>query len=137
MMKKFGRPNYPMGQLKMLEDAVWEERRRNPAPSPAKCDGCLSRFRGTPIEEDDDFGTPDEDVGEVFKRCRECDYTICEDCSKPENQGEFLHITFFSFFLLVLTIYCQESYFLISQRALVAARPQISVLAIAFRGRAT
>lgn len=98
LMKKYSGPNYPMGRLKMLEAAAWEERRRNPKPS-TKCDGCFSRFRGVPIDlEEDDYGSPNEDVGDVFKRCTECDYTICEGCSKPENQGEFLDNTvgFFS-----------------------------------------
>ena len=89
-MKKYSGPNYPMGQLAVFEKAVWEERRRNPT-TPIKCDGCTLRFRGAPIHEDDyDFdGKLFEDVGDVFKRCTECDYTICEGCSMPENQGGF------------------------------------------------
>ena len=27
-------------------------------------------------------------MGKTLERCTDCDYTICEDCSKPENQGE-------------------------------------------------
>ena len=97
-MKKYGGPNSTMGRLNVLEAAAWEERRRNPTPS-IKCDGCFRRFRGVPIDrsEEDDYGSPNEDVGDVFKRCSECDYTICEGCSKPENQGEFLDNTFVGF----------------------------------------
>jgi hypothetical protein len=92
MMKKYSGPNYPMGRLNEIEKAVWEERRRNPTPV-TKCDGCFRRFRGAPIDEDDldDFdssGEDGKDAGDVFKRCTDCDYAICEECSKPENQGE-------------------------------------------------
>ena len=91
MMKKYSGPNYPLGQLAVIEKVAWEERRRNPTPV-KKCDSCFSRFQGAPIEEDDydfDSGELLKDAGAVSKRCTECDYTICEDCSKPENQGEF------------------------------------------------
>jgi len=90
-MKKYSGPNYQLGRLAELEKAAWEERRRDPTP-PENCDGCLRRFQGAPIEEDDydfDSGELLEDAGDVSKRCTECDYMICEDCSKPENQGEF------------------------------------------------
>jgi len=90
MMKKYSGPGYPMGSLNKLEAAAWEERRRNPRPS-TKCDGCFGRFRGAPIDQDDlidqDDDSQNEDVGDVFKRCTGCDYTICEYCSEPENQG--------------------------------------------------
>jgi hypothetical protein len=90
-MKKYNGPNYPMGQLAEFENVIWEERRRNPTPA-TKCDACFRRFRGAPIEEDDydlDSGEVPEDAGDVFKRCTDCDFTICEDCFQPENQGEF------------------------------------------------
>lgn len=92
MMKKYGGPNSVMGRLSVLQKAAWEERRHNPTPV-TKCDGCLRRFQGAPIEEDDDdcdsLGEGEKDAGGVFKRCTNCDYTICEDCSHLENQGEF------------------------------------------------
>ena len=91
MMKKYSGPNFPLGRIAELEKAAWEERRRNPTPI-AKCDGCFRRFQGAPIEEDDyDLDSSEllKDAGDIFKRCSECDYTICEGCSKPENQGEF------------------------------------------------
>src|SRR5258706_18344 len=75
MMKKFSGPNTTMGRLNEIEAAVWEARRLNPTPV-GKCDGCLSRFRGVPIDSDD--GEDGTDVGDVFKRCADCDYTICE-----------------------------------------------------------
>jgi len=124
MMKKYSGPNSPMGRINVLEAAAWEDRRRNPTPS-TKCDGCFRRFRGAPIDRDD-YGSPNEDVGDVFKRCTECDYTICEGCSKPENQGAFW-ITPSVSFLLVLMIHCQESHSSIPQRARVAAKSLISV----------
>lgn len=91
MMKKYSGPNYPMARLAEIEKAAWDERRRNPVPA-TKCDGCFRRFRGAPIEEDDDdYDSSEEgsrkDAGDVFKRCADCDFTICEDCSMPENQG--------------------------------------------------
>ena len=92
MMKKFSGPNTLMGRLNEIENAAWEERRRNPTPA-NKCDGCLRRFRGVPIDRDDP-GEAEVDAGDVFKRCTDCDWTICEDCSEPENQGEVLDITF-------------------------------------------
>jgi hypothetical protein len=86
MLKKISGPNYPLGRIQMIEEAAWEERRRNPMPA-TECDGCFRRFRGTPIK-NVDFSDEDEgDAGEVFKRCTDCDYTICEDCFEPENQG--------------------------------------------------
>jgi hypothetical protein len=91
MMKKYSGPNSPMGRLAVIEKAAWEECRRNPTPA-TKCDGCLRRFQGAPIEEDDYDSDSDElleEAGDVFKRCTDCVYTICEDCSMPENQGEF------------------------------------------------
>jgi len=88
MIKKFSGPNTPMGRLNELEAAAWEARRLNPKPA-TKCDGCFSRFRGVPIDKDDyDEGEDETDVGDVFKRCADCDYTICEGCSLPDNQGE-------------------------------------------------
>jgi hypothetical protein len=128
-MKKYSGPGYPMGSLNKLEAAAWEERRRNPRPS-TKCDGCFGRFRGAPIDQDDlidqDDDSQNEDVGDVFKRCTGCDYTICEYCSEPENQGEFW-ITPSVSFLLVLMIYSQESHSSNPQRAHVAAKRLISV----------
>jgi hypothetical protein len=89
-MKKFSGPGTVMGRLNNIEQLAWEERRRNPTPVSA-CDGCLRRFRGAPAEERlfedaEDAG----DAGDPFKRCTECDYTICEDCTHPDLQGMFL-----------------------------------------------
>jgi len=87
-MKKYSGPGTAMGRIHAIEQAAWEERRRNPTPATA-CDGCLRRFRGAPAE--DMFEDEDEedagDAGDPFKRCVECDYTICEDCTHPEMQG--------------------------------------------------
>ena len=87
MMKKM---NSTMGLINHLEKTAWEERRRNPTPV-SKVWWMFCRFKGAPIEEkeeDDDDDDEDKDFGDVFKRCSDCDYTICEGCSKLENQGE-------------------------------------------------
>ncbi|KAG1831418.1 hypothetical protein DFJ58DRAFT_848240 [Suillus subalutaceus] len=47
--------------------------------------GCFGRFRGTPPDENDEDDV--EDVGDSFKRCTTCDYTICEHCTHPDMQG--------------------------------------------------
>ena len=90
MMKKFSGPGTPMGSLNRIEQVLWEERRRNPTPV-STCDGCLRRFRGAPAEEKlfEDAEDAEEagETGDLFKRCTECDYTICEDCTHPEMQG--------------------------------------------------
>ena len=87
-----------MGRINYMEQVIWEERRRNPTPA-LVCDGCSRRFHGVPPEdlgygdEDEDSGDEDEDTGDAgdpFKRCTECDYTVCEDCTHPENQGIFM-----------------------------------------------
>jgi len=90
-MKKYSGPGTPMGRLNVIEQVVWEERRRNPSPVTA-CDGCFRRFHGAPAEEkyDDEDAGDAGDAGDPFKRCTECDYTICEDCTHPEMQGMFL-----------------------------------------------
>ncbi|OAX35405.1 hypothetical protein K503DRAFT_723071 [Rhizopogon vinicolor AM-OR11-026] len=85
LVKKISGPGTAMGSMHAMEKMAWEERRRNPVPV-SVCDGCFRRFRGTPVEpgmEEDDQG----DAGDPFKRCTECDYTICEDCTLPEMQG--------------------------------------------------
>lgn len=90
-LRKYSAPGYTMHSLSRLEDLAWEERRRNPAPVPV-CDGCSRRFRGVPVEEGfgyEDGDEDDGDAGDRFKRCTECDYTICEDCTHPEGQGQF------------------------------------------------
>ncbi|KAG1726957.1 uncharacterized protein EDB91DRAFT_1165099 [Suillus paluster] len=86
LMKKWGGPGSTMGTIDRIEQLAWEERRRNPIPA-SKCDGCFSRFRGTPPDEDEDEEDDVRDVGDAFKRCTTCDYTICEDCTQPEMQG--------------------------------------------------
>lgn len=75
-----------MDTIDRMEQMAWAERQRNPVPAP-KCDGCFARFRGTPRDEDDEDDT--EDVGDAFKRCAACDYTICENCTHPDVQGMF------------------------------------------------
>lgn len=75
-----------MDTIDRMEQLAWAERQRNPVPAP-KCDGCFARFRGTPRDEDDENDA--EDVGDAFKRCTTCDYTICESCTHPDVQGTF------------------------------------------------
>jgi len=91
MMKKFSGPGYALGSINRLEELAWAERRRNPTPVEA-CDGCFRRFHGAPPEEREPWEEEEEeeeerDAGDPFKRCTECDYTICEDCTHPEMQG--------------------------------------------------
>jgi hypothetical protein len=95
MMKKWGGPGSMMDTINKMEELAWEERRRNPIPAP-KCDGCFSRFRGTPPDEDEEDDA--EDVGDAFKRCTTCDYTICENCTHLDIQGKFhgLHLPIFT-----------------------------------------
>lgn len=94
MMKKFSGPNHPMGRLNMIEEVAWAERRRNPVPI-WDCDGCFRRFRGAPPKQPDPWedeleeGVDAGDAGLVFKRCTGCDWTICDDCFHPENQGVY------------------------------------------------
>ncbi|KAG2067865.1 hypothetical protein BDR04DRAFT_1120134 [Suillus decipiens] len=77
LMKKWSGPGSTMDTIDRMEQLAWAERQRNPVPAP-KCDGCFARFRGTPRDEDDENDA--EDVGDAFKRCTTCDYTICESC---------------------------------------------------------
>lgn len=110
MVKKYSGPGTPMGRLEFLEKVLWEERRRNPTPATA-CDGCLRRFRGAPRSAEEDAWSDDEDdeggkgevadAGDLFKRCTECDYTICESCADPGVQRMFLGSLRFSFFTLL------------------------------------
>lgn len=91
MVKKWSGPGSAMASLNMMESLAWEERRRNPTPV-TKCDGCFRRFHGAPAEDEFDDEDDDEDAGDAgdpFKRCTECDYTICKDCTYPQNQGTF------------------------------------------------
>lgn len=94
-MKKWSGPGSVMNSLNVLEDDVWAERARNPSPV-SSCDGCLRRFHGVPPEDTFDGGEGGEgeeqaeDAGDPFKRCKTCDFTICKDCSEPENQGTFI-----------------------------------------------
>lgn len=92
MMKQMSGPGSVMGHLNTLEDAVWAERVRNPQ-TPTACDGCLRPFKGFPplVDEgvDEEEGHARSDAGDAFKHCDECDFTICKDCSEPENQGMF------------------------------------------------
>jgi len=85
-----------MDSINKMEELAWEERRRNPIPAP-KCDGCFSRFRGTPPDEGEEEEVV-EDVGDAFKRCTTCDYTICKDCTHPDMQGAFrgFHLPIFT-----------------------------------------
>ena len=62
MLKKYGRPNSTMGHLEQMEKA-WEIVLGWTRLQPASAID-LRRFRGAPIEEDD------EDAGD-FKRCAE------------------------------------------------------------------
>lgn len=85
-MKKFSGPGSTLGVVSRIEESAWAERRAHPTPVWA-CDGCFRRFRGAPPE-DDPFKDEDaRDAGERFKHCTSCDWTICEDCTKLENQG--------------------------------------------------
>ncbi|KAJ7704315.1 hypothetical protein B0H17DRAFT_1126681 [Mycena rosella] len=86
MMKKHSGPGSPMASITAIEKVVWAERARNPQPIEA-CDGCFRRFRGVPprVEEEEDENTPD--AGDKFKHCTACDWTICKDCTHPQNQG--------------------------------------------------
>jgi hypothetical protein len=91
-MKKYSGPTSQLGRINALEQLAWEERKRNPTPA-LQCDGCMRRFRGAPVEEDwEEEEDPGDagDAGDPFKRCTECDFTICEDCTHPEMQGMFL-----------------------------------------------
>lgn len=87
-MKKWSGPNTTMGRLNNMQEVLWEERRRNPTPVGA-CDGCMRRFRGFPAEEEmfDEDEEPGPDAGDAFKHCTQCDWTVCEDCMHPGNQG--------------------------------------------------
>jgi len=88
MMKKYSGPGSALGSINALEQLAWEERRRNPSPVTA-CDGCLRRFHGAPADErfDDEEDEDAGDAGDPFKRCTDCDYTICEECTDLEAQG--------------------------------------------------
>jgi hypothetical protein len=109
-IEKFSGPDTPLGRINAIERLAWEERRRNPVPV-AACDGCLRRFRGTPMEpwmeEEDDDG----DAGDAFKRCKECDYTICEECTLPEAQGLFICLASLNRFLFAESIHQGIPYF--------------------------
>ncbi|KAJ7757001.1 hypothetical protein B0H16DRAFT_1537657 [Mycena metata] len=78
--------NPVMAGLQSFEQAAWADRVRNPQIIGA-CDGCFRRFRGFPPreEEEEDENTPD--AGDAFKHCKDCDWTICRDCSHPQAQG--------------------------------------------------
>ena len=110
-MKKFSGPGYALGSINRLEELAWAERRRNPTPVEA-CDGCFRRFHSAPPEEREPWDDEEEeeeeekrDAGDPFRRCTECDYTICEDCTHPEMQGAF-HSRRFppSLFIIIITI---------------------------------
>ncbi|KAF8208274.1 hypothetical protein K438DRAFT_1813718 [Mycena galopus ATCC 62051] len=85
-LKQHSGPGSAMNTLQLWEQAAWAERVRNPQVVGA-CDGCFRRFRGFPPreEEEEDENTPD--AGNEFKHCKECDWTICEDCTHPQAQG--------------------------------------------------
>jgi hypothetical protein len=89
-MKKWSGPGTAMGSLNALEQLAWEERRRNPTPATA-CDGCHRRFRGAPAEEGFEDDEDVDGAGDPFKRCTECDYTICEDCTHITGMFLILH----------------------------------------------
>ncbi|KAJ7779573.1 hypothetical protein B0H14DRAFT_2961987, partial [Mycena olivaceomarginata] len=86
MVKKHSGPGSAMSTIESFERAAWAERVRNPQVISA-CDGCFRRFHGFPPreEEEEDENTPD--AGAEFKHCKECDWTICEDCTHPQAQG--------------------------------------------------
>ena len=73
MIKKYSGPGTPLENIEALDGMIWAERRRNPSARPERCDGCTLRFRGTPLE---DHEEGQGDVGEPFKRCKECDYRL-------------------------------------------------------------
>ena len=80
-----------MNSIQRIEDAAWAERRRNPGPVSA-CDGCFRTFSGMPVDPNDQDAADMleeelEDAGDPFKRCNECDWTICKDCDHIEIQG--------------------------------------------------
>jgi len=89
-MNKLSGPGSLMGFINQLDDDVWAERRRHPTPVQA-CDGCLRRFRDAPPKASDQFedevASDEGDAGDRFKHCTDCDWTVCEDCTQPENQG--------------------------------------------------
>lgn len=87
-MKKHSGPGSAMSTVESFERAAWAERVRNPQVIPG-CDGCFRRFHGFPPreEEEEDENTPD--AGAEFKHCKECDWTICEDCTHPQAQGMY------------------------------------------------
>ncbi|KAE9404695.1 hypothetical protein BT96DRAFT_916592 [Gymnopus androsaceus JB14] len=87
-MKKFTGPNSLMASMRKMEDAAWAERARNPEPTRA-CDGCFRRWEDVPFNPDED----DDEEADVHcgsrrdgKRCTKCDWTVCVDCLRPENQ---------------------------------------------------
>ncbi|KAJ7481588.1 hypothetical protein FB451DRAFT_131682 [Mycena latifolia] len=86
LMKKYAGPGSVYGSITTVEDAAWAARVQNPQRIDA-CDGCFRRFRDVPprLEEEEDENTPD--AGDMFKHCTKCDWTICEDCTHPQNQG--------------------------------------------------
>jgi hypothetical protein len=96
MMNRFSGPGTSLGFMSEIEEAAWVERRTNPSPIEA-CDDCFRRFRGAPPKTPNlsDFEEEDaEDARERFKHCSSCDWTICEDCTKLENQV-FMFLMFF------------------------------------------
>lgn len=89
-MKKSSGPGTPWGNLNRMEDIAWEDRRLNPQPA-SLCDGCFTRFIGFPKKAHDDFEEDDNrDPVAKYKHCNDCDWTICEACTRPENQGRSL-----------------------------------------------
>ncbi|KAJ8581581.1 hypothetical protein M405DRAFT_832205, partial [Rhizopogon salebrosus TDB-379] len=57
--------------------------------------------------EEEDAG----DAGDAFKRCKECDYTICKDCTLPEMQGLFVCLASLDWFLFAESIHQGIPYF--------------------------
>lgn len=90
-MKKFTGPNTLMASMAKMEEAAWAERARNPEPTRA-CDGCFRRWEECPFDPivDDEETALDEHCGSRRdgKRCFKCDWTVCADCLRPENQGK-------------------------------------------------
>lgn len=80
-------PGTAISRFSRIEELAWADRRANPQPVGA-CDGCFRRFRGFPSDDGEEEQIVD--AGDAFKHCTQCDWTVCEDCMHPRNQGEAL-----------------------------------------------
>ncbi|KAG2127235.1 hypothetical protein DEU56DRAFT_531879 [Suillus clintonianus] len=84
MMKQWHKPGTMLGDVNGMFQLLWKERQQNPTPAMI-CDGCFWPFRGTAPHENDKDNV--RHVGDAFKRCTTCDYTICKNCARPDMQG--------------------------------------------------